>query len=128
PATRRALEELVAETTANRAITLNLAVDYGARREIGDAVRALVREVTAGVRDVDSIDDGAIQSRLYTAGLPDPDLIIRTGGELRLSNFLLFQAAYAEFWTTKTYWPEFGEVELNAALADFAARQRRYGT
>lgn len=126
--TRRALDELVARTTANRAITLNLAVDYGGRREIRDAVRALVREVNAGLRDVESIDDGAIQSRLYTAGLPDPDLIIRTGGELRLSNFLLFQAAYAEFWSTKTYWPDFGELELDAALRDFSARQRRYGT
>ncbi|MBV9027404.1 MAG: di-trans,poly-cis-decaprenylcistransferase [Candidatus Eremiobacteraeota bacterium] len=126
--TRRALDELVARTTDNRAITLNLAVDYGGRREIGDAVRALVREVKAGVRDVESIDDGAIQSRLYTAGLPDPDLIIRTGGELRLSNFLLFQAAYAEFWSTRTYWPDFGELELDAALRDFSARQRRYGT
>jgi len=127
-ATRRALADLVAHTAANRALTLNLAIDYGARREIGDAVRALVREVNSGVRDVESIDDGAIGSRLYTAGLPDADLIIRTGGEVRLSNFLLFQAAYAEFWSTKTYWPEFGEVELDAALADFAARQRRYGT
>ncbi|MBV9056763.1 MAG: di-trans,poly-cis-decaprenylcistransferase [Candidatus Eremiobacteraeota bacterium] len=126
--TRHALDELVARTTANRAITLNLAVDYGARREIRDAVRALVREVKAGVRDVESIDDGAIASRLYTAGLPDPDLIIRTGGELRLSNFLLFQAAYAEFWATKTYWPDFGELELDAALRDFSVRQRRYGT
>jgi len=126
--TRHALDELVAQTATNRAITLNLAVDYGGRREIGDAVRALVREVEAGVRDAESIDERAIQSRLYTAGLPDPDLIIRTGGELRLSNFLLFQAAYAEFWSTKTYWPEFGELELNAALADFSARQRRYGT
>ncbi len=127
-ATSRALDALVARTTENHAITLNLAIDYGGRREIGDAVRALVREVEAGQRDADSIDEGAIQSRLYTAGLPDPDLIIRTGGELRLSNFLLFQAAYAEFWSTKTYWPEFGEVELDAALRDFAARQRRYGT
>ncbi len=127
-AARVALAELVASTRRNTAVTLNLAIDYGGRREIGDAVRALVREVSAGLRDVDSIDEDAVGSRLYTAGLPDPDLVIRTGGELRLSNFLLFQAAYAEFWATETYWPDFGETELRAALADFAARQRRYGT
>jgi undecaprenyl diphosphate synthase len=127
-ATRAALQELVSQTTKNTAVTLNLAIDYGGRREIGDAVRALVREVKAGLRDVESIDEDAIGSRLYTAGLPDPDLVIRTGGELRLSNFLLFQAAYAEFWATETYWPDFGEAELQAALTDFASRQRRYGT
>jgi undecaprenyl diphosphate synthase len=126
--TRRALETLVRRSAANRKITLNLAIDYGARREIRDAVRALVGEVHAGIRDVDSIDERAIGSKLYTAGLPDPDLIIRTGGELRLSNFLLFQAAYAEFWSTRTYWPDFDEAELRVALADFASRQRRYGT
>jgi len=127
-AARTALAELVARTSRNTALTLNLAIDYGGRREIGDAVRALVREVSAGLRDVDSIDEAAVGSRLYTAGLPDPDLVIRTGGELRLSNFMLFQAAYAEFWATETFWPDFGEAELQAALADFAARQRRYGT
>jgi undecaprenyl diphosphate synthase len=128
PATRNALEELVLQTARNNSLTLNLAVDYGARREIGDAARALVREVSAGLRDADSIDEYAIESRLYTAGMPDPDLVIRTGGELRLSNFLLFQAAYAEFWATNTYWPDFGEVQLQDALNDFALRQRRYGT
>jgi undecaprenyl diphosphate synthase len=126
--TRMALEQLVSMTSANTAMTLNLAIDYGGRREIGDAVRELAREVRAGLRDADSIDERAVESRLYTAGLPDPDLIVRTGGELRLSNFLLFQAAYAEFWATPTYWPDFGEEHLRAALADFAARQRRYGT
>jgi undecaprenyl diphosphate synthase len=126
--TRSALETLVEKSAGNRKITLNLAIDYGARREIRDAVRALVGEVHAGVRDVDSIDERAIGSKLYTAGLPDPDLIIRTGGELRLSNFLLYQAAYAEFWSTRTYWPDFDERELLAALTDFASRQRRYGT
>ncbi len=126
--TRVALERLVAETSHNRGILLNLAIDYGGRREIGDAVRTLVQEVRAGVLDADSIDEHTLQSRLYTAGLPDPDLIVRTGGELRLSNFLLFQAAYAEFWATPTYWPDFDASHLGAALADFAARQRRYGT
>lgn len=127
-ATRAALEALVAETAPNERLTLNLAIDYGGRREIGDAVRALVREVHDGLRDADSIDERAVESCLYTAGLPDPDLVIRTGGELRLSNFLLFQAAYAEFWATDAYWPDFGETHLRQALAAFDARQRRYGT
>lgn len=126
--TLAALEQLVSSTSVNTEITLNLAIDYGGRREIGDAMRQLAREVRAGVRDAESIDERAVASRLYTADLPDPDLIIRTGGELRLSNFLLFQAAYAEFWATPTYWPDFDETHLHAALADFAGRQRRYGT
>jgi undecaprenyl diphosphate synthase len=127
-ATRAALQDLVATTDRNDGVTLNLAIDYGGRREIGDAVRTLVGEVKAGLRDVESIDEHVIGSHLYTAGLPDPDLVIRTGGELRLSNFLLFQAAYAEFWSTDTNWPDFGEAELRRALDDFALRQRRYGT
>ncbi|HEY6450521.1 MAG TPA: polyprenyl diphosphate synthase [Candidatus Cybelea sp.] len=126
--TRAALESLVAETSRNRGILLNLAVDYGGRREIGDAVRALAEEVRSGLRDASSIDEGALASRLYTAGLPDPDLIIRTGGELRMSNFLLFQSAYAEFWATPTYWPDFDKTHFKAALDDFESRQRRYGT
>jgi undecaprenyl diphosphate synthase len=126
--TRAALDDLVAQTASNTGITLNLAIDYGARREISDAVRALAREVSAGLRDVDSIDEHAVHSRLYTAGLPDPELVIRTGGELRLSNFLLFQAAYAEFWATNIYWPDFGAAQLRAALVDFGSRHRRYGT
>jgi undecaprenyl diphosphate synthase len=127
-ATLRALQRLVAETARNDGLVLNLAIDYGGRREIGDAVRALVDEVRAGRREAGSIDERALASRLYTAGLPDPDLIVRAGGELRLSNFLLFQSAYAEFWATPTYWPDFDETHLHAALDDFASRQRRYGT
>ncbi|HEY3676551.1 MAG TPA: polyprenyl diphosphate synthase [Candidatus Tumulicola sp.] len=126
--TRSAFEKLVAETAPNSGLTLNVALDYGGRREIGDAVRALAREAVAGDRDVESIDERAIGSHLYTAGLPDPDLVIRTGGELRLSNFLLFQAAYAEFWATRTYWPDFNASNLNEALHDFSLRRRRYGT
>lgn len=128
PRTKAALETLVARTAGNDALTLNLAIDYGGRREIGDAVRALVREVRDGLRDVESIDERAVGGSLYNADLPDPDLIIRAGGERRLSNFLLFQAAYAEFWVTDTYWPDFGPKQLHAALAEYAARIRRYGT
>jgi undecaprenyl diphosphate synthase len=127
-ATRSALEELVIETADNTELTLNLAIDYGARREISDAVRALVCDVRAGLRDAESVDERALSSKLYTAGLPDPDLVIRTGGELRLSNFLLYQAAYAEFWATDTYWPDFDERHLGDALDAFARRTRRYGT
>ena len=126
--TRTALMRLVNDTMTNQGILLNLAIDYGGRREIGDAVRALAEEVRTGRRDAASIDERALASRLYTAGLPDPDLIVRTGGELRLSNFLLFQSAYAEFWATPTYWPDFEERHFQAALDDFASRQRRYGT
>lgn len=126
--TRVALENLVGETSQNPGIVLNLAIDYGGRREIGDAVRSLVEEVSSGERDASSIDEGALASRLYTAGLPDPDLIIRAGGELRLSNFLLFQSAYSEFWATPTYWPDFDETHFKAALDEFKSRQRRYGT
>ncbi len=128
PSTRAALDELVAETADNEEITLNLALDYGARTEISDAVRALVCEVSAGLRDAASVDERALASKLYTAGLPDPDLIIRTGGDLRLSNFLLYQAAYAEFWATDTYWPDFDEAHLHSALDAFALRGRRFGT
>jgi len=127
-ATREALERLCSSTAANTRITLNLAIDYGGRREIADAVRALAREIERGVRTAASIDDETIATRLYTAGLPDPDLVIRTGGERRISNFLLYQSAYAEFSWTETLWPDFGEADLAAALADFERRQRRYGT
>ncbi|HTX02647.1 MAG TPA: polyprenyl diphosphate synthase [Candidatus Acidoferrales bacterium] len=127
-ATRDALERLCASTATNSRITLNIAIDYGGRREIADAVRALAREVERGVRTAASIDDETIATRLYTAGLPDPDLVIRTGGERRISNFLLYQSAYAEFSWTETLWPDFGESDLGAALADYERRQRRYGT
>ncbi|MBV8424292.1 MAG: di-trans,poly-cis-decaprenylcistransferase [Candidatus Eremiobacteraeota bacterium] len=127
-ATRDALEKLCTSTADNTRITLNIAIDYGGRREIADAVRALAREVERGVRTAASIDDETIATRLYTAGLPDPDLVIRTGGERRISNFLLYQSAYAEFSWTETLWPDFGESDLLAALADFERRRRRYGT
>jgi undecaprenyl diphosphate synthase len=127
-ATRDALERLSASTAENTRITLNIAIDYGGRREIADAVRALAREVERGVRTAASIDDETIATRLYTAGLPDPDLVIRTGGERRISNFLLYQSAYAEFSWSETLWPDFGEADLNAALDDYERRQRRYGT
>jgi undecaprenyl diphosphate synthase len=105
-----------------------LAVNYGARTELCDAIRALARDVAAGILDATSIDGNVLASYLYTAGLPDPDLLIRTGGELRVSNFLLYQIAYTELWSTPVHWPDFNEKHLREALGAFASRQRRFGT
>lgn len=110
-------------TQQNERITLNVAFNYGGRAEILDAVRHALAD---GVKPADLTED--IFSRyLYTSNLPDPDLIIRTGGEWRLSNFLIWQAAYAEYYTTPTYWPDFDETELDKALAEYARRERRFG-
>jgi undecaprenyl diphosphate synthase len=124
---REALAELEARTRAAPGMVLNIAIDYSARAELCDAVRALASDVAAGRIDPDAIDDEAINAKLMTAGLPDPDLLIRTGGELRLSNFLLYQCAYTELWSTLTPWPEFDGRAFDAALAAFASRQRRFG-
>jgi undecaprenyl diphosphate synthase len=126
--TRDALLALVEGTASNRGITLNLAINYGARRELGDAMRALARDVAAGRLLPAAIDDATLARYLYTAGLPDPDLMIRTGGELRLSNFLLYQSAYTELWATPVLWPDFDAGLLTDALGSFSTRQRRFGT
>src|SRR6266542_247441 len=110
-------------TKDNTRLILNVAFNYGARAEMVAAVRRLVRD---GV-PADEITEEAISERLYTAGLPDPDLIVRTAGEMRLSNFLLWQAAYAEFYSTPTFWPDFDEHELRRALDEYASRERRFG-
>ncbi len=124
---REAFETMEARSVANRRITLNLAVDYGSRSELTAAVRALARDVAAGKIDPADIDEDALARNLSTAGLPDPDLLIRTGGDLRLSNFLLFQCAYTELWSTPVPWPAFGADAFNDALDSFARRQRRFG-
>jgi undecaprenyl diphosphate synthase len=118
------LEERTAHCTA---LLLTIAVDYGARTEMRDACRALAADVAAGRIVPEEIDEAAIAARLWTAGLPDPDLVVRTGGELRLSNFLLYQSAYAELWATPAPWPEFDGVALDRALEDYANRERRFG-
>lgn len=118
-----AIRDAVELTRNNTGITLNVALNYGGRAEILRAVRELIREGA----DPDAIDEEAISRRLYTAGQPDPDLIIRTAGEMRLSNFLIWQASYAEYYATPTYWPDFGREELRRALEDYASRQRRFG-
>jgi undecaprenyl diphosphate synthase len=110
-------------TRNNERITLNVAFNYGGRAEILDAVRHIIQD---GVRPED-LSEALLSSYLYTANLPDPDMIVRTGGEWRLSNFLIWQAAYAEYYTTPTYWPDFDELELNKAFAEFSRRERRFG-
>lgn len=108
-------------------MTLLFAVSYGSRQEIADAVRKIAMEVRDETLSIDEIDEAAIHTRLSTFPAPDPDLIIRTSGESRLSNFLLWQAAYSEFYFSKTLWPDFTIDDLNAAFADFADRERRFG-
>ncbi len=123
----RELDKTVAASAANRGMVLCLALNYGARSEIVDAVRHIAQRVAAGELAPDQIDEQTIDQALYTAGLPDPDLVIRTGGELRVSNFLLWQISYAELYVTPTFWPDFRKDDLYAALRDFARRQRRFG-
>ena len=124
---RTALGALEERTAGGTRMVLNLAIDYGARRELCDAIRALAGEVAAGRLEPAAIDDETLAARLWTAGQPDPDLLIRTGGDLRLSNFLLFQCAYTELWSTATPWPGFDAAAFSAAVAAFAQRQRRFG-
>ncbi len=124
----RLINEAEAKTAGNTALTLVLALSYGGRQEIVEAARRLAREVAAGRIAPDDVDDGMLADRLFTAGIPDPDLIIRTSGEKRISNFLLWQSAYAELVFIETLWPEFGRAELEAAIRDFHGRDRRYGT
>jgi undecaprenyl diphosphate synthase len=108
-------------------LVFNIALNYGGRAEITDAVRLLVRDALANGGPAAPIDEHAIASRLYTAGQPDPDLLIRTSGELRVSNFLLWQIAYAEIWVTEVLWPDFRRKHLLQAVVDFQKRERRYG-
>jgi undecaprenyl diphosphate synthase len=111
----------------NTGMRLCLAVNYGSRGEIVDAVRAIAHDVAAGRLSPDAIDEDILASRLYTAGMPDPDLVIRTAGEMRLSNYLLWQISYAELWVTPRFWPEFNLDDLHQACRDYAARDRRFG-
>ena len=116
------------EATAHcRGMTLVLAINYGSRAEIVDAVKAISREVASGTISEEGIDEDLGSANLYTAGMPDPDLMIRTAGEKRLSNYLLWQLSYAEIHVTDITWPEFSVNDLNTAIDDFAARSRRFG-
>jgi undecaprenyl diphosphate synthase len=122
-ATRTSIESALAATADGGRLVLNIAFNYAGRTELVDAVRGIVRAETPA----DGIDEATIAAALYTAGLPDPDLVIRTGGEQRLSNFLIWQSAYAELLTTETLWPDFGPADLDDALAEYASRTRRFG-
>lgn len=124
---RTPLWALSRESRKNTDMVLNLALSYGSRAEIVDAVTSIARDVAAGRLKPDAIDEALVSSRLYTAGLPDPDLLIRTSGELRVSNFLLWQIAYAEIYVTDVPWPEFRKPHLDAAFAVYRARERRFG-
>ena len=106
---------------------LCLAINYGSRQEILDAVKKIASETSRGQLEIDDIDESSISERLYTAGMPDPDLLIRTAGEMRLSNYLLWQSSYAELWVTDRCWPEFRKEDLHQAFQDYANRVRRYG-
>jgi undecaprenyl diphosphate synthase len=126
-ASRNALDRLMERTAANTGLLLNLAVNYSARAELQRAVKAIAADVASGKMRGDDIDDAAIASYLYTADQPDPDMLIRPGGEHRLSNFLLYQVAYTELVMSEVYWPDFGRDEFVRTLLDFQKRQRRFG-
>ncbi len=124
---RRALDNALAETAHNTGLCLNLALNYGGRAELVDACRTLARRVRDGALDPDAIDEAAIDQTLYTAGLPDPDLLIRCSGEMRLSNFLPWQLVYTEIYFTPVFWPDFRRHHLYEAVREFQRRQRRFG-
>jgi undecaprenyl diphosphate synthase len=124
---RRGIEHVVRATAANHGLTLVMAFDYGSRDELLRAFRTLARRVRAGELEPEAISEAEVSASLHTAGLPDPDLLIRTSGEMRVSNFLLWQIAYTELYVTPVLWPDFGAVDLYRAVADFQRRTRRFG-
>ncbi len=124
---QRELEAGMERTAGSGGLLFNIALNYGGRAEITDAVKRLVADCLANGRDPESIDEEMLGSYLYTAGQPDPDLLIRTSGELRISNFLLWQIAYAEIWVTDVLWPDFRRRHMLQAISDFQKRERRYG-
>jgi undecaprenyl diphosphate synthase len=124
---RRGIERAIQATCHNTRLTLMMAFNYGARDEIVDAVRALAARVRAGELEPEAISEADLSRTLYTAGVPDPDLLIRTSGEMRVSNFLLWQIAYTELWVTPTLWPDFRPADLYRAVAEFQGRARRFG-
>jgi len=125
--TLEAVERAMRETAHNTGMIVNFALNYGSRAEITHAVRRIAEEVKAGRLDPLEIDERHIAAALLTAGLPDPDLLIRTSGELRISNFLLWQIAYTELWFTEVCWPDFTAEHFRQALRDYQSRTRRYG-
>ncbi len=124
---RKAVEMVERTTEHNDTLTLNIFISYGSRTELVRATQSLARDVAEGIIGPDDIDEDAISARLMTAGMPDPDLLIRTSGEQRVSNFLLWQLAYTEFYISGVLWPDFGRRDLFAAILDYKRRERRYG-
>ncbi len=125
--TREVFEYGLAETKDHTGMILALAVNYGARAELARAARLIVQDVQSGKLMAEKVDEKAVAARLYTSDLPDPELVIRTSGEMRVSNYLLWQIAYSEFYVTDTYWPDFDRWGLVRAIASFQARDRRFG-
>ncbi len=123
----RELDETVRLSAGNTGMCVCLAINYGGRAEVVDAVRRIATEVRDGTLDPATITEETFSARLYTAGMPEPDLLIRTAGEKRISNFLLWQISYAEIWVTEVCWPDFDDAQLHAALREYAARDRRFG-
>ncbi|MCK5450433.1 MAG: isoprenyl transferase [Candidatus Omnitrophica bacterium] len=124
---QKLIKDLKKETVNNDGVKLTLAINYGGRQEIVDAAKKLYKEIEDKTLDITSVDEDIFSKALYTQGLPDPDLIIRTSGEMRISNFLLWQSAYSEFYITDTFWPDFNEEELDKAIKKYGERQRRFG-
>ena len=120
------IDNALKKTSANKGLTFTLAINYGSRQEIINAVKNIVNDVEKGIINKD-INESTISKYLYTSDLPDPDLLIRTSGELRISNFLLWQLSYSEIWITDTYWPDFEQAEYIKAILDYQNRQRRFG-
>jgi undecaprenyl diphosphate synthase len=125
--TAAAFRDAMATTEANTDLNLVIALNYGGRGELTDAVRSIARDAASGLLDPETVDEALVASRLYTVGIPDPDLLVRTSGEMRISNFLLWQIAYSEIYLTETLWPDFGRDDLLEAVVDFQARERRFG-
>ncbi len=121
------MQKTIDMTSANSGTTLCLAINYGARQELADAAKQIAEDIQSGKLTLEAINEDSLNARLYTAGMPDPDLVIRTAGEMRLSNFLLWQASYAEIWVTEKCWPEFEVADFHQAIIDFAKRDRRFG-
>lgn len=125
--TKNKIAEIEEKTKNNNALTLNVAFSYGSRQEIVDATKKIAKAISEKKVVVDEINEEFFSQNLYRPEMPDPDLLIRTAGDLRLSNFLLWQLAYAEFYFTKVYWPDFGKKDLTKAISEFNKRERRYG-